>query len=1024
MTRSEEESLYLSLLSQLQSSEPAVVLNALQTIKHRLIGHDQTKELFVRLGIAESLTSILGTDGYLDKTWLDAKVEAGIVVGSLAYGGESYILHLLQSAALPPLTASLNPDKSPPKLIISSLRTLNTMLDTYISPTVPLNPAVTISSALYTPDGLRNLHEILSQDSTDRLSQDQISLAASLIAKSCRRVPYTTGDEEGAVQREGLHQKLLVGAGVLDALAARLASFAPDEYRKKSSSDSKIPPQAPPNARIAPILNAITAIVRGSKLRSIEFMFSPALVALFPYSASDEKLSEGTAMSLHLPQPKSSSDLARAPRQIITPSAFPPLSATTSSSSSSSQFPPLSATSSHHSMGFPALQHHYSSHSHMHHHPSGLTDEQRILIGGGAGVEDDSESSNGGDTPLRRRADTADLDEDERLRAVTQATDSDNTDPALDIVESELINWLISLVRTGDPITRLTAASLLTNLFLVGLVAKRLVSYIALLVVPVLVRLLDEGGKVIGVGSTGVGGIDAQTWNRWQVEERAPAVLSSLVVENLVFQKAAIDAGAVKKLAAILKKVSESPSAVNGVNGDAAYTPTEESTTKSNPEYNHRMKVKEGVLRCLANLGLFKDDYRRIIIDANILQTVVTQCLKPLTPIQPLLAQDNNSNAEGNPPSVLVAACGVIRAVSRSVSILRTSLIDAAVAIPMFNLLRHENDDVKTAATAAVCNLVLDFSPMRKPISDAGALDVLCDLVKCNNRPLRLNALWAIKHLMLDADATTKRRSLENLGVEYLMSIISTINTDPSTDPEDEEDDDEEMTDDPALETLHLPEVAPLEQRLPPKIRTVVKQLQKRERIAQAAQSRKQAIALQEQGLEFIRNLICGNEVGTMIDLVFNSIGADRLLSLYETLLTTPNQSGEIVNAVVYNIVHIAAGVPRHRQRIIERTDLLKVLLGFWNHRNPHVRSGLAWVVINLTWKEEGNEAEGVQRRINVLRGLGWAERLKEMKKDTELDVKERVKTAEFQLSGVGGNGNGNASSGGGGGGGGSSTGR
>jgi hypothetical protein len=57
---------------------------------------------------------------------------------------------------------------------------------------------------------------------------------------------------------------------------------------------------------------------------------------------------------------------------------------------------------------------------------------------------------------------------------------------------------------------------------------------------------------------------------------------------------------------------------------------------------------------------------------------------------------------------------------------------------------------------------------------------------------------------------------------------------------------------------------------------------------------------------------------------------------------------------------------------------------------------------------------------------LGWAERLKEMKKDTELDVKERVKTAEFQLSGVGGNGNGNASSGAGGGsaGGGSSTGR
>ena len=916
-------------------------------------------------------------------------------------GGESYILHLIQSDVLLPLTASLNPDKSLPKLAQTSLRTLNTMLDTYVSPTAPLSPAVAISSVIYTPDGLRNLREILSREAADRLTQEQIAFAASLIAKSCGRVPHTAGgeSEEGTAQQEGMHQKMLVGAGVLDALATRLASFAPDEYRKKCGPDARIPPQAPPNARIAPILDAIATIIRGSKLRSIEFLFSPALATLLPTDELRGGL-DGAAASLHLPQPKPSSEIQGA-GLIVTPSAFPPLSAA-AVLTASAQFPPLRASGTSHSMSFPAL-HQYSSHLHSHHH---LTEEQRIdlLTAAVAGGDDDSETS-GGETPLRRRMPTttatAELAEDERLRTIlgTHEGDSGSTDTSIDIPELEIVNWLISLVRTGDPITRLTAASVLTNLFLVGWVAKRLVSYVALLVIPILVRLLDEKCKdTSGFGNTGVGGVDAQKWSRWQVEERAPAVLSRLVIENPEFQKAAIDAGAVKKLAAILKKVSESPSGIaNGfMNGDTPHVP-QEPASKSNPEYNHRMKVKEGALRCLANLGLFKDEYRKKIVDAGILKTVVGTCLKPLTPIASPLPPENNG-AEGNPPSVLIAACGCIRALSRSVSILRTSLTDAAVATPMFSLLRHENDDVKNAATAVVCNLVVDFSPMRKPIAEAGALEVLCDHAKGSNGPLRLNALWALKHLMLEGDTVVKRRSLDCLGVEYLMSIISKINPDPASDSisDSDSDSDAEMTDNTAIPTS----TPDLSQRLPPKFRSVVHRLRKQERIAQGTQSRKEAIALQEQGLEFIRNLICGTEVSSMIDMVLSAIDSDRLFTLYETLLSAPNQPSKIVNAVVYNIVHIAAGAPHHRQLIIERTDLLRVLLGFWNHRDPHVRSGLAWMVINLTWKEEGSEAEGVQRRIAVLRNLGWAERLQLMQKDTELDVKERVKTAEFQLSG------------------------
>ena len=83
-----EESLYVSLLSQLQYPDPGTVSSALRSIKHRLIGHDQTKALFVQLGIAKLLVNILTDDDDSSRpdVWFDVKVEAGIIVGSLTYG--------------------------------------------------------------------------------------------------------------------------------------------------------------------------------------------------------------------------------------------------------------------------------------------------------------------------------------------------------------------------------------------------------------------------------------------------------------------------------------------------------------------------------------------------------------------------------------------------------------------------------------------------------------------------------------------------------------------------------------------------------------------------------------------------------------------------------------------------------------------------------------------------------------------------------------------------------------------------
>jgi hypothetical protein len=62
---------------------------------------------------------------------------------------------------------------------------------------------------------------------------------------------------------------------------------------------------------------------------------------------------------------------------------------------------------------------------------------------------------------------------------------------------------------------------------------------------------------------------------------------------------------------------------------------------------------------------------------------------------------------------VLIAACKVTRSLSRSVSVLRTSLIDHGVAQPVYELLKHPSVEVQIAATEVITNLVLEMSPMR-----------------------------------------------------------------------------------------------------------------------------------------------------------------------------------------------------------------------------------------------------------------------------------------------------------------------
>ena len=265
---------------------------------------------------------------------------------------------------------------------------------------------------------------------------------------------------------------------------------------------------------------------------------------------------------------------------------------------------------------------------------------------------------------------------------------------------SPMTTTLMKLIKHESNAMRLGAASCLANLFKHGVIPRAHHQEMALSLLPILIRLFDEP----------------------HMKSQASYVLTELVKDSDVMQRAACEAGAIKKVAVILQP-----------------NDCDDSTT-------------EAALLAIAAITLQKDEYRKQVIDAKVVPLIV--------------------NAMSHPSAkVRTAACQCARSLSRSVAMLRTSLIDAGVAPAILPLLSDSHLSVKTAATAAICNLVLDFSPMRKTILDFGILSLLSKLSYEEDPELRLNAVWAIKHIVYAADSDVKESVLHELTPTTLLRL-------------------------------------------------------------------------------------------------------------------------------------------------------------------------------------------------------------------------------------------------------------
>lgn len=454
---------------------------------------------------------------------------------------------------------------------------------------------------------------------------------------------------------------------MLDALSVKLASFVvaqgfvlpgAQHHLQEPGALGELPPPAPATARLAPILRAITVIIEQSKWRAEHFLSSPGLVTVFPKQVpgfDSVDIKRGPWGSTYLSGSAVPRQTGANPVDHLLPSV--PLSHE-KSSPNSANFPPLGTSGS------------QRRQSHSYPTPFSLVE--------------------------------------------TPSPEED---------ENSIIPWLMCILRSETGTTRLMAARLVTVLFRLGLARKHRVPMFGFLLVPILIRMLDRDFKLSDEQGSTEDGLITPTQ---RAKEEAPAVLANLVMDDQELQKHAVNGNALKRLSQILKEtynpISENLRSMWYDGGDSPARDTETVSpdcrlgpTGYSPMMCHIMRYRESILKALAALVPFKDEYRKSVCENGVVPYIIDS-LKPRPSDAPTdaVSMPKNSAADGNPTPTLLAACGATRMLTRSVSVLRTSLVDAGVAEPLFALLKHHDLEVQIAATAAICNLALDFSPMKE----------------------------------------------------------------------------------------------------------------------------------------------------------------------------------------------------------------------------------------------------------------------------------------------------------------------
>lgn len=601
-------------------------------------------------------------------------------------GGPAFVAPLLAGHVLPPLLEALRPSETPSKLVTTTLKTLNQIIDAVNQekPWLDMSDsssrsslAFAVNESIYTRSVIDSLAEILAQPAGTMKANQQIEATIRLIMKTCI---------------EDNQKKMLVDSGILDLLADKLATVAAMDDRIPATEWKQSNRERLPRACLPDILEAISAVIKDSHFYTARFLYSHSIQQLFGW-------------------PKERASALDA--------------SNTSQAASWDKLIPRVQTMA--SKSDPYIK-------------------QWPALGAYASAAGDSYS---------------------RLPSMESLQQTSSRSVITDESESPLFIWLMYVARRGEGRERLSACWLLALLKKFGerwplndpskTTRERHFSY---LIIPLVEKMIEDSSPTSEQTKKASTLSPAAKDELRFVLERSPVVLAELVAGNKSLQTAAVHTRTLPTLIQILKKSFDVPAtsskplwqprSSNEVR-DPSVDPASSTLGRSglSADLLHAFRYRESVLLALAAIAGDQDSLRKMVIEMG----AATHIIEALVPYRETNEQGASSSAkDGNPDAVLIAACKVTRSLSRSVSVLRTSLIDHGVAQPIFELLTHPNVKVQIAATEVITNLVLDVSPMR---TVGRMLIVLCSQANVNIRRFLNLEYWELCASNVDQQTLT-----------------------------------------------------------------------------------------------------------------------------------------------------------------------------------------------------------------------------------------------------------------------------
>ncbi|KAL9054706.1 MAG: hypothetical protein Q9162_003986 [Coniocarpon cinnabarinum] len=984
------------------ASSSSEQLAALKRLKTQVIGHPVRKEHLVRLGLIEGLTRVLASRSTARESQSsNAANGSGLSLNACAASPELDEVHF-QAITLLGSLAQGGPSLIAP-LIAASVEDLLTasllpadrcsrIVSASLKASVNLWTAAELSvgkrGAVVLDKNKQWTSPAIARAYRGILSQTCDSPAArSQVQLVCQMIQKMIHSED---QRE-----LFCEVGVLDSLAAHLASHYIHNQPRSSESFSSILtllPTPPSSTTLAEILGAINTLVQPSKYRVTRLLLSPPLVPIFRFYKGQ------VALETRLYQPSTC---------VLYDIHLPVMNVPCIHYG-------IQKLDSNFMKAFPALG-------------SGQLNNKTALV---------------------------DLVDYERPQMSTSFD-----------VDNGIISWLIHLMRTDKGLLRVRSARLLASIAHAEHVSRAKSNTFALLVIPLLLELM-KASPFLSVSSASDSTQDPQE----QAISEVPLALSELLEESSISSamvlKAAYDAGIVKEACQYLKKTFDQFG-----NRAPLWSDSYEADVMDEDQSGTRTLGARGVsagvrflFRCreaalllihsIANNRPGEDKYRKALMENDVMRFIVDSLI-PLNEdasaaLQVHASKQKLDSSVGNPDNVLVAACRASKAMSRSVYLLRTSLIDIGVSKPAYRLVQSSSVDVQVAALAVMSNMLVDCSPMRQAILDDGALPLLCKLARSNDTQVKAGSLRALKNLVGQAPSEVKQACCEELGMNWLVSVIegsnglvsssqstSAASTHASINPASNfvgeqvsiipsPDHDEDMEQDsPQHKQAFSSDIAtgegsagPFEtggaepafsKFLDPNRQARLDSIKAAEDHDKLRRPQSECVQIEAHALDILRNVVCGPGEQAMIDYVVGNIGHFKLYDLLAAKLQPPERGAQSVDhipvktldAALKTLCHIAAGPPRYRADLIGQHLLLQLLRPLFHHPEPDIRSTCCWILTNLMWVDDSSDVHNAKDRASRLKEMGFGIPLDELSrklsdggKEQSQDVRERASAA------------------------------